>query len=177
MKKIRKNKKSNKSGRGRPKGSKNKNKARKEKKEKKVKEVLVDSGNRGYAEISTSTHNKLFAVPEGYKEPKGRKFLGYCCCDFIITEADIVSKNIYLCPGCLKSGKVKGLNKEAINVKDRPKSKKEYLENAVFSTKVIEDSAPVEIVEEEIIPEVEDIIKGEDKEDEEGVVKGGKKQL
>lgn len=122
--------------RGRPKGSKNK---------------------RSSSDLPT--HNgreKMFSVPEGYKEPKSKKFLGYCKCGFMINSGDLTDKDTYICHGCnseFSKGKIQESRKGS---EERAKSKKEYLEETVYSTKLIELTdhiQPVEVPEIEIIEE------------------------
>jgi hypothetical protein len=135
--------------RGRPKGSKNK---------------------KGYTEYPThNSHDKMFVVPPDYKEPKSLKFLGYCECGFMISENDKVSSMIFLCPSCSKRARISKLG-QAVE-KERPKSKREYLEETVFSTKFTEIEAPAaEDIEE--VPEIEEVLDEEKKsKDEDDVIK------
>ena len=62
---------------------------------------------------------------------KKYKFLGYCKCEFVISEKELINKNTYLCPNCDREISIKKLLKEVI--KERPLNKKEYLSQTIHS--------------------------------------------
>jgi len=129
--------------RGRPKGSKNR---------------------KSYTEYPThNSHDKMFAVPPDYKEPPVKKFLGFCKCGFMINSSDKVSALMYICPGCSKKNRISKLKKE-VKRGDKPKTKKEYLEDTVFNTRLVEDVAAPVVEAEEEIPEVEEVLEEDKKE-------------
>jgi hypothetical protein len=143
-------------GRGRPKGSKNK--------VKKAKGIVGrprGSKNKHFNECPTE---KMFLMPKDYKAPKSKKFLGYCRCDFMINEGDLVSALMCVCPGCGRKSRVSKLKKE---IKIEIKTKKEYLEDAVFNSRVIEQSVGPVREEPEEVPEIEEIIEEEKKSEKE----------
>lgn len=136
--------------RGRPKGSKNKNMC-----------TESPAGNK---------YKSGFELPEGYREPKAVLFLGYCKCGFAINVNDLDGKRKYICPSCEFRGSIQKLLNERPGSEERPKSKKEYLEQTVnvqynyYNTNVdkVEEVEEEEEEEEDIIQE--DKKKGKDKE-------------
>ena len=83
------------------------------------------------------------------------KFLGYCTCSGMIVKADLVSKRVYVCPGCGIRAILSSL-KLTLN-REPPSSKKEYMENTVNAQhldtppllKVIEEMPGVEVIQED----------------------------
>ncbi len=101
--------------RGRPKGSKNK---------------VHRKCRRGRPKGSLK--KKVSTESYDMSNVKKFKFLGYCKgCQMLIATKDLVSKFIYLCPGCGKRTRIKKLLKEI--VKEKPKSKKEYLDSTIHA--------------------------------------------
>ena len=116
---------------GRPKGSKNKKTLNKNKKHTYIGFRLDE--------------------PEGYKQPKNHKFIGYCPeCDLFLTTKDLISKMVFKCPCGLRKHK-KYIKSESDRVKQLEKvsSKKEYLKSGLF----VEKGNESEIIPE-IVPEI-----------------------
>lgn len=111
-------------GRGRPKGSKNK----------KVHSIKFRKRKRGRPKKVYEAAKKI-----EYPEVKPVKFLGYCKCGFMITKKELVSKFIYLCPLCEKRNRISKLKDEKKSEIEKPKTKKEYLENIIHVQYVAAD--------------------------------------
>ena len=86
---------------------------------------------------SSNSHFIESKIEDAYVPPKSHKFLGYCpCknCESLVGSLDLVSKNIFICPQCLKKGNISKLKNSASYSKDVPRSKKEFLQtvNSVY---------------------------------------------
>jgi len=95
-------------------------------------------------------------IKEDLSHIKIAKGLGFCSsCEIQIMATDLVTKRIYLCPGCHLRARVKTL-KPALN-HPRPESKKEYMENIVNAQhldtppllKTIEEMPDVEVIQDD----------------------------
>jgi acetyl-CoA carboxylase beta subunit len=84
------------------------------------------------------------------------KALGHCQkCEVVIAETDLITKKIYVCPHCHHRARTSTL-KPALN-RERPTSKKEYLENTLNAThidtspllKVIEEMPDLDVIQED----------------------------
>ena len=100
---------------GRPKGSKNKHpsKGKRNRVQKDIKEIKEQKHKKGY-------------IPQVFPEVKPYKFLGYCECNSIISEKDLISKFLYYCCKCDKKARIKTLT-SALNIArtDRKDDKEE----------------------------------------------------
>lgn len=122
--------------RGRPKGSKNKI----------VKEKVIKyKGKKGRPKGSKNR------VKEDLSHIKISTFLGYCHCRAVITQHDLISKHIFICPHCNKKARVKQLS-HTLNQERVQMSKKEYLENTINAKHIY--SAPLlRVIDEKLIGE------------------------
>lgn len=113
--------------RGRPKGSKNKQKKYK-----------MENGP------------KMAEVPNDYKIPPTKKFLGYCKCGSIISSSDLESTYVFICPACDWRSKTKNLKKGRAT-EDGVKSKKEYLQELKEISVKFHDMPALETTAEDIL--------------------------
>jgi DNA-directed RNA polymerase subunit M/transcription elongation factor TFIIS len=67
-----------------------------------------------------------------YPEVKPVKFLGYCNkCFCQVMKTDLESIRVFVCPSCGNRSQLNKLKKTRSATEDKPKSKKEYLENTL----------------------------------------------
>jgi len=150
--------KKHKGRRGRPKGSKNKS--------------TLCTESQGH-----TSYKSGFELPPDYKEPKSVKFLGYCKCGFTISVTDLISKRIYICPSCSKRCSIGKLDQERAGAEERPKTKKEYLNQTInvkyndYYTPSAADDIDDEVEEIEEVEETNDKEVKEDKDDKNEVTK------
>ena len=121
---------------GRPKGSKNKKHKKHFKYPKKVAKKTFNNPfykkkiKRGRPKGS---QNKKTLAGSQLHISKSR-FQGYCPkCRFMISSLDLVSKFIFVCPGCGERASIKSLRKILKNEEDRPTSKKDYFDSGTVA--------------------------------------------
>jgi len=107
----------------RPKGSLNKKTIKKIEKLKKVEVKKYKKRGRPKGSKKVPVEKVVYDM----SKVKRFKFLGYCKCHTLISNNELVSKFIYVCPGCGKRNRLKKLSKVLLN--DQPKSRKEFYSN------------------------------------------------
>jgi hypothetical protein len=68
-------------------------------------------------------------IKEDLSNVKVAKFLGYCKCGAIVSTLEQDGKIKYICTECKYKGLISGLKAESIRSRERPETKKEYLQS------------------------------------------------